>query len=157
MLCFCSFTSDGPSVSWLPIHEERPVPDRSNLGPRGEGAARARLEEAGYRILATNYLCRAGEIDIVAAEGGDVVFVEVRSRRSADHGTPSGTVDRAKWRRMRRAADHFLLARGRPDVPMRYDIVSIVWPPAGEPQIDILKGVLPEGRFLSPRGRRRRM
>jgi putative endonuclease len=132
------------------------VPDTSHLGERGEETARGHLSRAGYKILETNFMGRAGEIDIVAREGGDIVFVEVRARGTAEYGLPSATVNEAKWRRLRRTADQWLRERRLEGSPMRYDIVSIVWPRAGEPQIEVIRGVLPEGRFLPRRGRGRR-
>ena len=65
------------------------MPDHDQLGPRGERLARERLSAAGYRIVETNYACRGGEVDIIAQEAGDAVFVEVRTRRTAAFGQPS--------------------------------------------------------------------
>ena len=83
----------------------------------------------------------------------DVVFVEVRTRRRGDFGLPSESVDRRKWRRMMKAADRFLRARRAPEASRRYDIVSILWPSGGEPQVDLIRGALPGKKFLRPRGR----
>ena len=130
------------------------MPDNAQLGPRGEALAQEHLVSAGYRIVATNYACRGGEVDIVAQEGGDAVFVEVRTRSLGAYGSPSGTLDRAKWRRIRKAADHFLRGRGAPEVSRRYDVVSILWPHEGEPEVEIIRGVLPDEGFL-PRKRGR--
>jgi putative endonuclease len=139
--------------AWL-LYMDAVMPDLSSLGPRGEALARATLKKAGYKIIETNYSCRAGEVDIIAREGGDAVFVEVRTRKSEEFGTPAGTIDRGKWRRMCKAADHFLMTRRAEAVSRRYDIVSIVWPAGGEPKVEVLRGVLPEGRFLPQKKRR---
>ena len=69
---------------------------RIRLGNRGEQLARQYLQEQGYRILATNYRCSWGEIDIVAQEESEIVFVEVRTRRSAEFGTPEESLTPAK-------------------------------------------------------------
>jgi len=58
------------------------------VGRLGEDLAVRYLRELGYQILTTNYRCRQGEVDIVAREGEEVVFVEVRTRRSQAFGTP---------------------------------------------------------------------
>lgn len=57
------------------------------------------LQEKAYRLLDANYRCRWGEVDIVAQEGDELVFVEVRTRRGAEYGTPEESVTAAKARR----------------------------------------------------------
>ena len=84
---------DGPPCLPRQSGEESTMADHGGLGPRGEALARERLITGGYRLIQTNYACRGGEIDIIASEGGDVVFVEVRTRRSDDFGPPSATID----------------------------------------------------------------
>ena len=58
------------------------------------------LQEKGYRLLDANYRCRWGEVDIVAQEGDELVFAEVRTRRGAEYGTPEESVTVAKSRRL---------------------------------------------------------
>ena len=58
------------------------------------------LQEKGCRLLDANYRCRWGEVDIVAQEGDELVFVEVRTRRGAEYGTPEESVTAAKSRRL---------------------------------------------------------
>ena len=58
------------------------------------------LQEKGYRLLDANYRCRWGEVDIVAQEGDELVFVEVRTRRGAEYGTSEESVAAAKSRRL---------------------------------------------------------
>jgi putative endonuclease len=100
---------------------------RQRAGDAAESAACARLEAAGCRILARNVRFREGEIDIVADEGGTLVFVEVRMRRSDAFGGADGSIDRFKRRRLLRAAQHFLLQRfgGRGGLPpCRFDVIT---------------------------------
>lgn len=78
------------------------------VGQHGEAHARTFLEERGYRILATNYRCPHGEIDIVAADGNAVVFVEVRTRRSRAYGPPEESLTAAKRHRLVATAEHYL-------------------------------------------------
>jgi len=100
---------------------------RQRAGDAAETAACARLEAAGCRILARNVRFREGEIDIVADDGGTLVFVEVRMRRSDSFGGADGSIDAVKRRKLVRAAQHFLLqqfgARGAPP-PCRFDVIT---------------------------------
>lgn len=100
---------------------------RQRAGDAAENAACARLEAAGCRILARNVRYREGELDIVADDGGTLVFVEVRMRRSDGFGGAEGSIDAAKQRRLVRAAQHFLLERygaRRESPPCRFDVVT---------------------------------
>lgn len=86
--------------------------DRHSLGRCGEDFAVRLLELDGYEILARNFSCREGEIDIVASRCGDLAFTEVKTRRTAAFGRPSEAVDRRKQQRLRRAAACWLRERG---------------------------------------------
>lgn len=112
------------------------------LGRRGEDLAAGYLRRCGYRILATSYRCELGEIDLVArapaTDGGAIVFVEVKTRRSADRGDPWQAVGRTKQRKIARLALAFLKSRKLLDRPVRFDVVGIVWPaePTAEPRLE---------------------
>ena len=99
---------------------------RQHAGDAAETAACARLEAAGCRILARNVRFGEGELDIVADDGGTLVFVEVRMRRSDDFGGADGSVDSGKRRRLVRAAQHFLLERygERAGPSCRFDVIT---------------------------------
>jgi putative endonuclease len=99
---------------------------RRRTGAEGETLARRALERAGYRILARNYRCRYGELDIVAEEGGVVTFVEVKTRRDGSYGIPALAVTRAKRNRMTRAALHYLSTNHLHDRLARFDLVSVI-------------------------------
>lgn len=99
---------------------------RRARGGRAEGEAAQLLERAGYRIRDRNFLCRYGELDLVAEQGETICFVEVRMRSSAVWGDPSHTVSRAKQRRVVKAALHYLMARGIRGRMIRFDVVSVV-------------------------------
>jgi len=88
-----------------------------------------------YTIVARNYRCRLGEIDLVALDGRVVVFVEVRSRRGDRVGTPLESVDGRKQARVARVAQHFCAAHGWHDRDARFDVIGIRFdaePPAVE-------------------------
>src|SRR5262245_54109214 len=76
-------------------------------GAGGEETAREHLEALGYRILARNYRCRYGEIDLIADDHGVIVFVEVKTRSPSSYGTPRDAVTPAKRRKMARTASHY--------------------------------------------------
>lgn len=98
--------------------------ERIALGARGEAAARAYLQRRGYAILAVNYRCRWGEIDIVASHGGVLVFVEVRTRRGASYGSPQESITPRKGERLVLTAQHYLQEHDV-DSHWRIDLVAI--------------------------------
>jgi putative endonuclease len=101
-----------------------PTP-RTKLGTRGEELVRRLIQRKGYEILECNYRCRWGEVDIVAQDGDEVVFLEVRTRRSADYGTPEESLIIAKLRRLLITAQHYLQQQGKGDINWRIDLVSV--------------------------------
>ncbi|MFH1680814.1 MAG: ribonuclease HII, partial [Candidatus Eisenbacteria bacterium] len=99
--------------------------DRRRTGERGEETAARHLEGRGYRIRARNYRTRRGEIDLVAERGREIVFVEVRFRRSEAYGVPAETVDGRKRLRIARAAAAYLVEHGLTERPCRFDLVAL--------------------------------
>ncbi len=98
---------------------------RTRLGDLGEEAARRFLLDQGYQILAAKYRCRWGELDLVAQEGTELVFVEVRTRRSTSFGTPEESLTPGKVRRLQAACQHYLQHRAALDTPWRIDLVTV--------------------------------
>src|SRR3954451_15768526 len=80
------------------------------LGRRGEQAAADHLTELGWQILDRNWRCREGELDIVARDGTELVFVEVKTRSSLAFGAPAEAVDRVKAARIRQLALRWIAA-----------------------------------------------
>lgn len=99
--------------------------DRAEIGRRGEREAEHYLKERGFCILTRNFHSRRGEIDLIARDGRELVFVEVRYRRSAGYGSPMETVDYRKRRRLVKAAEYYLLRRGASDIPCRFDVIAL--------------------------------
>lgn len=97
-----------------------------SLGRRGEDAAAAYLERIGYTIVERNWQTKAGEIDLVALDGPTVVMCEVKTRRSIRKGTPEDAVTPTKQRRICRLADAYLQHAGLTDVPVRFDVVTLL-------------------------------
>ena len=90
---------------------------RADLGRWGERQARLHLEAEGYGIAATNFRCRAGEIDIVAIDGDELVFVEVKTRRGDSFGTAEESISPIRAERLVVVAEEFLQSRQR--LPLR--------------------------------------
>lgn len=112
----------------------RPSSDgRRKLGMRGETIAADHLASIGYRMIERNWRCPGGELDLIAEDGGTLVFVEVRSRRdTGSFGTPEESVDARKQKRLRELARMYLY-RGRAfDRKTRFDVVAVTFAPDGE-------------------------
>ena len=98
---------------------------RAATGSRGEHIAAAYLERAGLTILERNYRCRSGEIDLVALQGGELVFVEVRTRAGTAFGTPEESITPHKQRKMADCAFAYLAERGVRSQPWRVDVIAV--------------------------------
>ncbi|MDQ7825007.1 MAG: YraN family protein [Candidatus Eremiobacteraeota bacterium] len=95
-------------------------------GREGEERAQQYLRGKGYTILETNFRALRKEIDIIARLGEEMVFVEVKTRRTRDFGDPTEAVDRGKQRRIRQAALSYLQQKSLQEAPCRFDVISIV-------------------------------
>lgn len=121
------------------------------LGQRGERLAARFLENAGYRLVAANFKLPVGrslrgtlvhaEIDLVAYESSTLCFVEVKTRASDWFAAPEANVDLRKQRQIARAARAYRRLFGLFAAPFRYDVVSVVAPPADD------DGTLPPARI----------
>jgi putative endonuclease len=98
------------------------------FGTRSERAAARFLTRLGYRIVARNYTCPLGELDLIALDGSCVVFVEVRSTGNDDVERPALSVDAAKQRRLTNLALAFLRSRRLLDAAARFDVLAVSWP-----------------------------
>lgn len=92
-------------------------------GSEAEEQAARHLERHGLKILARNYRCRGGEIDLVCRDGATLVFVEVRLRTNAGYGGAAASITPAKQRRLTLAANHYLA--GKPLPACRFDAVLL--------------------------------
>ncbi len=108
------------------------MPDNhKRIGADGERIARAHLEWLGWRVVASNFRCTGGEIDLVAEEpveaGAVLVFVEVKTRRGESHGSGIESVDARKVERLRGVALAYLAARngGGNEPACRFDIAEV--------------------------------
>lgn len=108
-------------------------------GRAGEAMAADFLKQQGYRILEMNYRCSIGEIDMVAREKGDLVFVEVKTRKSGAMGYPEQAVGLAKQKKMSQLALWYLRDKNIGDVAVRFDVVAIVLLSSGS-DIRLIRG-----------------
>jgi len=98
---------------------------RRRLGDRGEHLAEAFLAGRGYRALARNYRCPAGEVDLVCRDGGTLAFIEVKTRRGTAFGVPEEAVTPTKVAHLAAVANHYMAACGLEGEPWRIDVVAI--------------------------------
>lgn len=94
-------------------------------GRKGEEEAARQLLARGYEIVARNFRTARGEIDIIARHEGILVFAEVKTRKNSRFGAPQEAVDFRKQERLRMMARYYLYRKGTPDLPCRFDIVSV--------------------------------
>jgi putative endonuclease len=103
---------------------------KKTLGQRGEEAAARYLRRQGYKIIAQgDRLKHRDELDIVAVQRKTIVFVEVKTRSSAEVSHPAEAVDAIKQRRLTKLAVTFLKRNGLLEYPARFDIIAITWQP----------------------------
>ncbi|GFE57796.1 YraN family protein [Geobacter sp. AOG1] len=113
--------------------------DNKSVGERGEGIAVAYLRGQRFAILERNFRCKGGEVDIVARDGGTIVFVEVKSRRSESYGPPQLSVTPFKQRQISKAALTWLAKNHRHDVNARFDVIAILLLDHQVPVIDHIR------------------
>ena len=101
--------------------------DARSIGAWGEDAAEKYLRRRLYRIVARNYRCRLGEIDVIAQRGNEIVFVEVKTRKSAAYAEAKDFVDAAKQRRILNTAQVWL-AENDCELQPRFDVIEIYAP-----------------------------
>jgi putative endonuclease len=102
------------------------------FGAEGEARAARWLEAKGYAVLARNARADGVEIDLVAARGDTIAFVEVKARRSRAHGAPEEAVDARKRRRLARGAAAWLHASGLRARRVRFDVIVCEQDASGE-------------------------
>ena len=95
-------------------------------GDRGEAAVARWLRRRGYTLLASQWRCRFGELDLVARDGrGTVCIVEVKLRGERSIAMPREFVDTRKQQRIRQAAALYLAVSGLEDAPVRFDVAEV--------------------------------
>lgn len=103
--------------------------DKKTLGLIGEDTAARLLSCEGYRIIARNYRCKYGEIDIIASRDNCIYFVEVKTRKSYDYGRPAESVTKLKQEHIRKTAVFYLneiKAQGLSIPRVRFHVIEVV-------------------------------
>ena len=98
---------------------------RRDTGILGEKLAGDFLKKRGYRICETNYRCPEGEVDIVARHKDSLVFIEVRSKRSLEFGSPEESITPTKMERLRAVAAHYRQTHNNLPLLWRIDVVAV--------------------------------
>jgi len=111
---------------------------RKSLGKQGEDLAVAFMEQKGYTVVARNYRCRPGEIDIIARKKKLLCFIEVKTRRTGRFGPPQEAVTPAKQYKIGRAAQDFLQRHRLENWPARFDVIAVDFS-SGEGIIDCIE------------------
>ena len=99
--------------------------EKRELGAKGEEIAVRYLKRRGYRILERNYRIRLGEIDIIAKQGGDLVFIEVKTRSDSLFGSPLESVTLAKQKQLSKVALEYVSKHDCHNRPSRFDVVGV--------------------------------
>ena len=112
-----------------------------SLGEMGERFARRELVARGLVELDRNWRCDAGELDLVMLDGSVVVAVEVKTRRTVDHGHPVEAVDDVKLARLHALVWRWLTVHGITAAGVRVDVAGVVWPTRGRPSLTYVQGL----------------
>ena len=125
-----------------------PTPQRSGhatnqeIGKRGEDIAATYLSANGFRILARNWRCPRGEIDLIARDDTHTVAVEVKTRTGTGFGSPLEAITHAKAKRLRTLLLTWAASAGRLQALLRIDAVGVLLLPDGSaPRIEHLRGI----------------
>ncbi len=115
----------------LPVNRTEMKNFRKNLGALGERLAAETLQQGGLEIVARNWRCPLGEIDIIARDGESLVIVEVKTRRGRAAGTPEQGVDRRKQQKLCQLAQCYVENIGW-EGDVRLDVVGVELAPTGK-------------------------
>ena len=104
-----------------------PSANKRMQGAKGEATAVQYLQRHGYKILKQNYRYERGEIDIVAEDNNELVFVEVKARHSHAYGMPEESVTPKKQQQIRTVAEGYLAEHNSNERVCRFDVIAIDW------------------------------
>ena len=109
---------------------------RHELGARGEALAERFLKRRGLKTVTRRFSTPVGELDLIMRDGETVVFVEVKTRRDREYAEPEDAITATKLRRLMRAVQWFLHHKRWDEQPCRFDVVTVILPPEGEPEFE---------------------
>ena len=95
------------------------------IGKFGEDEAEKYLKQKGYKILERNFSCKRGEIDIIALDKNEIVFIEIKARASLKYGLPSEAVTKNKLKHIYKTAEYYLYTRKLQNHNTRIDVIEV--------------------------------
>lgn len=99
---------------------------KNELGNLGEQIATEYIKKIGYKIIKRNFYCKQGEIDIIAQDKHEIIFIEVKTRSNIKFGQPSEAVNKEKIKHMYKAAKYFLYKSNNLNKFIRFDVIEIL-------------------------------
>lgn len=99
---------------------------KNELGKIGEQIATEYVEKLGYKIIKRNFFCKHGEIDIIAQDNQEIVFIEVKTRTNTNYGKPSEAINKVKLRHMCKVAKYYLYKSNCFNNFIRFDAVEVL-------------------------------
>lgn len=99
--------------------------ERHEVGKIGENIATKYLEQIGYEIIQRNFECKQGEIDIIAKDKEEIVFVEVKTRANTLYGKPKEAVDTIKKKHIYKSAEFYIYIKHLENLPVRIDVIEV--------------------------------
>ena len=99
--------------------------NRKDTGNVGENIATKYLEDLGYRIIERNFRCKLGEIDIIAQDKDEIIFIEVKTRKILSYGDPADSVNEPKQKHIYKAAEYYLLINDKLNNFTRIDVIEV--------------------------------
>ena len=114
---------------------------RSAFGAWGEDLAATHVESLGWTIIARNWVCDVGEIDLIARDGQTVVFIEVKARSGTGFGDPLESITTAKARKLHELALTWLVSQDEGAHSVRIDAIGVMVRPGTKPSITHVRGI----------------
>lgn len=98
---------------------------RHETGKIGEDIVVKYLEQNGYTIIERNFECRQGEIDIIAKDKEEIVFIEVKTRTNENYGKPKEAVDKTKKKHIYKSSEFYVYINHLENEPIRIDVIEV--------------------------------
>ena len=99
--------------------------ERHELGKTGEEIGTQYLINNGYKLIIRNFRCRQGEVDIIAKDKDEIVFIEVKTRRNTNYGYPIDAVDKRKQKHILNASKYYVYKNKLEKRKIRFDVIEI--------------------------------
>lgn len=104
---------------------------KQEIGQNGENLAEDYLKNEGYKIIKRNFRCKQGEIDIIAMDKNELVFIEVKTRSTAKYGNPAEAVNTIKQKHLKSAAEFYVHIHNLYKRFIRFDVIEIYYNKSG--------------------------